>query len=50
MEAWYQAENNMSVTLEVLHGCMRFRVSSVFLPGAHDIMIIGSKTVRVRLQ
>ena len=49
LTARYQTTDDPKVTLQAPHGRISFRVAFVILPGSDDVMIIGSKTFRERL-
>ena len=49
LAARYQTTDDLQVTLQAHHGRISFRVAFVILPGSHDVMIIGSKTLRESL-
>ena len=49
LKARYRTTDDLEVTLQALHGRIRFRVTFVVLLGSYDVMIIGSKTLRDRL-
>ena len=49
LTARYQTTDGLQVTLQAPHGRISFRVAFVILPGSDDVMKIGLKTLRERL-